>query len=72
MEKEADNFLLGKVGDPHITSYVNHVARKNNGNRRAQHVLVPDIHTMNFPTGKQSINAQQTERLKQKILELNI
>ena len=34
-EKEAVKFLLGKVREPHITSYVNHVARQNNGNRRA-------------------------------------
>ena len=29
-EKEAVNFLLGKVGELHITSYVNHVARQPN------------------------------------------
>ena len=52
LEKEAANFLLGKVGDPHATSYVDHVARKNKGNRRAKHTIVPDIHAINFPAGK--------------------
>ena len=56
LEKEAADFLPGKVGDPHNTSYMNHVPRKNSDNRRAQRVIVPDIHAMNFPAGKQSIN----------------
>ena len=29
-EKEAVNFLLGKVAEPHITAYVNHVSREVN------------------------------------------
>ena len=56
MEKEAANFLLGEVDDPHIALYVNHVERKNNSNRRVQHVIMPEIHAMNFPAGKQSTN----------------
>ena len=71
-EKEATNFLLGKVGDPHITSYVNHVARKKNGNRRAQHAIVPDIHAMNFPAGKQSINDSGSSRVADAIFEVKI
>ena len=51
-KKDTGNFLLGKVGNPHIMSYVNHVARKNNVNRKAQHAIVPDIHERNFPAGK--------------------
>ena len=47
-EKEAVNFLLGKVGKLHITSYVNHVSRKVNA-RLALHSIVPDIHAHNFP-----------------------
>ena len=54
--KEPATFLLGKVGNPHITPYVNHVARKNKGNSRSQHAIVSDIHAMNFPAGTQSIN----------------
>ena len=52
IEKEATNFLLGKVGEPHIILCVNHMARQNNHNRRAEHTIIPDIHTMNFPAGK--------------------
>ena len=51
-EKEAATFLLGKVGNPHITPYVNHVARNDNGNRRAQHMIVSGIHVMHFPEDK--------------------
>jgi hypothetical protein len=58
------------VGDPHITPYVNHVARKNNGNRRAQHAIVPDIHALNFPAGKQSINDSGSSREAEAIFEV--
>ena len=54
-KKEAVNFLLGKVGDPHITLYVNHVSRQN-GNRRSQHAIIHGIHVTNFPVGRQRIN----------------
>ena len=50
-EKEAVNFLLGKVGEPHITSYVNHVSREANA-RAAPHAIVPDMHAHNFPVGR--------------------
>ena len=70
-EKEAANFLLGKLGNPNITSYVNHVTRKNNGNRRAQHAIVPDIHTMNFPADKQSIHNSGSNRVAEAIFEVN-
>ena len=47
-EKEAVNFLLGKVGEPHITSYMNHVSREPNA-KSALHAIMPDIHAHNFP-----------------------
>ena len=54
-EKEAVNFLLDKVGEPYITSYVNHVSSTPNA-RRAPHAIVPDLLAHNFPTGKQQVN----------------
>ena len=39
LKKKAVNFLLGKVGDPHIASHVNHVAGQTNA-RRATHAVV--------------------------------
>ena len=60
-EKEAVNFLLGKVGEPHITGYINHVSRRD-GNRRAMHAVVPDIHATNFPVGKQRVNDSGSRR----------
>ena len=61
-EKEAVNFILDKVGEPYITSYVNHVRRHNNSNRRANHDIVQDIHAMNFPTGRQRVNDSGSTR----------
>ena len=60
-EKEAVNFLLGKVGEPHITGYINHVSRRD-GNRRAMHAVIPDIHATNFPVGKQRVNDSGSRR----------
>ena len=50
-EEEAVNFLLGKVGEPNITSYVNHVAREANL-RKDAHAIVANIHARNFPVGQ--------------------
>ena len=46
-EKKAVNFLLDKVGDPHITSCVNHAARQTNA-RKVTHVIVMNINAMKF------------------------
>ena len=54
-EKEALNFLLGKVGEPYITRYINHVSSVPNS-RKAPHAIVPDIHAFNWPTGSQRFN----------------
>ena len=68
-EKEAVNFLLGKVGEPHITSYINHVSRKD-GSRRAMHAIVPDIHATNFPVGRQRVNDSGSRRDAEAIFEI--
>ncbi len=54
-EKEAPNFLMDKVGEPHITSYFNHLS-SHRDIRNAPHAVVPDIHATNFPAGRQTIN----------------
>ena len=54
-EKEAVNFLLDKVGEPYILRYVSHVSAAPNA-RKAPHAIVPDIHALNFSTGKQRVN----------------
>ena len=69
-ETEAVNFILGKVGEPHLTSYVNHVGRQNNGNRRAKHAIVPDIHVKNLPASKQRVNDSGSRREAEVIFEL--
>ena len=68
-EKEAVNFLLGKVGEPHITSYINHVSRKD-GHRKAMHAIIPDVHATNFPVGKQRVNDSGSRRDAEAIFEV--
>ena len=54
-QKEAVNFFFDKVGEPHITSYINHLSYRPNI-FNAPHVIIPDIHAHNFPGGKQCVN----------------
>ena len=68
-EKEAVNFLLGKVGEPHITSYVNHVSREANA-RAAPHVLVLDIHADSFPVGRQTVDDDGANRAAKACFEV--
>ena len=44
---KVNNFLLGKVGEKHITSYVIHISNHPNAHSRHQ-VIVPDIHAFWF------------------------
>ena len=50
LQAEAVNFLLGRVGEPHITQYVNHVMSHLSA-KKAPYAFVPDILVHNFPTG---------------------
>ena len=68
-KKEAVNFLLGKVGEPHITSYVNHVSRDAN-TRAAPHTIVPDIHAHNFPVGRQTVDDYGSNRAAEAFFEV--
>ena len=52
-EKEAVNFLLGKVGEPYIKNYVDHLASEA-GRRNSAYSIVPDI----TATGYQRVNKQ--------------
>jgi hypothetical protein len=52
---EAAKFLNGKVGEPYINNYTNHITQHPNP-RSALHAVVPDIHAYNYPSGRQRIN----------------
>ena len=66
-EMEPINLLLGKVADPHITSYVNHVSRDANA-RAALHAIVPDIHAYNFPVkSRRSTTTEPTTQLRRSL-----
>ena len=54
-EKEAVNFLLGKVGAPYINNYVDHLSSQA-GRRNSPFAIVPDLHVFGYPAGKQTIN----------------
>ena len=41
--KESAKFLIGKVGEPYIGSYINHVSQHPNP-KTAKHAIVPDVH----------------------------
>jgi hypothetical protein len=71
-EKEAANFLLGKVGEPHIMSHVNHMARQNINNRRAKYAITQDIHALKFPADTQRINDSGSSREVEVIFEVKI
>ena len=69
LEKDAANFLLNKVGDPHITWYIYHVSATPNA-RKVPHTIVPDIHAQNFPVGRQSINDSSSASSAEAIFEV--
>ena len=53
-QRQATNFLLGKVGDPYITRHVNALA----GTTRSDHAkfaIIPDLHAINFPWGNNKL-----------------
>ena len=54
-EKEAVNFIMDEVGEPHISSYINHVTAHSSA-KKATFAIIPDLHALNFPEGKQTIN----------------
>ncbi len=54
-EREAENFLVDKVGEPYITRYISHVSSQPNA-LNSPHAIVPDVHAHNFCTRHQRVN----------------
>eukprot|EP00956_Cyclotella_meneghiniana_P036301 scaffold123770_cov71-Cyclotella_meneghiniana.AAC.13 len=53
---EAANFLLiGKMEEPYIGDYINHVSQYPNP-KTAKHDIVPDIHAIDYPTDRPVVN----------------
>ena len=52
--REAANFLSGKVSEPHMKAYTDHLLRCVTV-RSSPYAIVPDVHTFNFPTGRQRV-----------------
>lgn len=57
-EKEAVNFLLlGKVGEPYINNYVDHLSSQaGRRNSPFDFAIVPELHAFGYPAGKQTVN----------------
>ena len=68
-EKEAVNFLLDKVGDPHITCYVHHVTSHPSA-RKAPYAIVPNLYARNYPTGRQRVNDSRATRAAEAFFEV--
>ena len=69
MERETSNFLLGKVDEPWITQYVNHVTSHLSA-RNAPFAIVPDLHAINYPAGKQHFNDSRATSSAEAIFEV--
>ena len=54
-EKEAVNFIMDKVGEPRISSYINHIAAHSSA-KKAKLAIIPDLHDLNFLVDKKTIN----------------
>ena len=68
-EKEAINFLQGKVGDPYMQNYADHQTSQDGG-RNAPHSIIPDIHALNFPAGTQTVNHSGATHCGEAIFEI--
>ena len=55
MAKEAANFLVGMVADPWMRDYIRHVSQAVRP-RNSRFGIVPDLHALNYPTGRQRVN----------------
>ena len=58
-EKEAVNFLIDKIGDPHITAYVNHVSSHPNAERHPTSFCLMYMHGTTLPVAKGSMTVGQ-------------
>ena len=67
--KEAVNFLLGKVGEPYINNYVDHLASEA-GRRNSPFSIVPDMLTTGYPAGKQTVNDSGASQLGEIFCEI--
>ena len=67
-EKEAVNFLLDKVVEPYLTSYVDHVS--GHQMQEMHHTIVPDIHAHNFPAGRQRVDDSGASSSAEAIFEV--
>ena len=70
-EREAVNFLIDKVGEPHITSYIDHLS-SHQYTHNTPHAIVPDIHNHNFLAGKQRANESGTTTAAEAVFEIKI
>jgi hypothetical protein len=68
---EAANFLNGKIGEPYISNYINHITEHPN-QRSALHAIIPDIHAYDYPSERQRISDSGASTTDEAFFELKI
>ena len=68
-EKEVVNFIMDKVGEPHISSNINHVAAHNSA-KKAKFAIIPNLHALNLSVSKQTINDSRVTTTADAIFEI--
>ena len=68
-EREAVNFLFGKVTEPYITSYSNHLAEVQ-ARTKVAHAIFPDLHVTNFPSRGSASNQTLLQQSVEAIFEV--
>ena len=53
-QRQAANFMLGKVRDPYMTCYINAMAKSTN-RTCAKFALILDMHAINYPQGMHKV-----------------
>ena len=68
-EREAAKFLFGKVPEPYITSYGNHLAAAQSRTKAAK-AVVPDLHATNFSARGSALNQTSLQQSVEAIFEV--
>ena len=70
-QRQAANFMLGKVRDPYMTRYINAMAKSTN-RTCAKFAVIPDIHAINYPQGMHRANDSGATMNAKAVFEVKI
>ena len=69
IQSHMKSFLNGKIGEPYISNYINHITEHPNP-KSALHAIIPDIHAYNYLLGRQRINDSKASTTDEAFFEL--